>query len=248
MPALDAVLAQSEEIRRRFLALGAPPEKVRVAGNFKFDFEPRELAAGSPVKSLLDRVQPAQVWIAASTMPPARREMWTRTISSIAAFQPVGPRYPGLMLILAPRKPERFDVTAGKAGCRRPPVCPPLAPGNAERRSAPGPAARFHRRTEQLCSPWRTWSSWAGRWRSAAGTTSWNRRFTARPVLTGPHMENFQAIADDFRAHEASVSIGSAQELASFLQKLRPIRMRRGGSASGRALAPRRSAALPGGP
>ena len=41
MPAVDAILAQSEEIRGRFLALGAKPERVRVAGNFKYDFEPR---------------------------------------------------------------------------------------------------------------------------------------------------------------------------------------------------------------
>ncbi len=55
--------------------------------------------------------------------------------------------------------------------------------------------------------PWRTWSSWAARWRTAAATTSWSRRFFGKPVITGPHMENFQAIADEFRAAGAHVEI-----------------------------------------
>ncbi len=40
------ILAQSEEERRRFLYLGAPPDRVRVTGNLKYDF------AGRPVKPL----------------------------------------------------------------------------------------------------------------------------------------------------------------------------------------------------
>ena len=41
LPQADSILAQTEEIRERFLALGAPPERVRVGGNFKYDFEAR---------------------------------------------------------------------------------------------------------------------------------------------------------------------------------------------------------------
>ncbi len=40
------ILAQSEEERQRFLYLGAPPERVRVTGNLKYDFDAR------PVKPL----------------------------------------------------------------------------------------------------------------------------------------------------------------------------------------------------
>jgi 3-deoxy-D-manno-octulosonic-acid transferase len=34
-----------------------------------------------------------------------------------------------------------------------------------------------------------------------------------KPVLVGPHMENFQEIADQFRAEEAMVQVASAEEL-----------------------------------
>ncbi len=40
------ILAQSEEERHRFLYLGAPPERVRVTGNLKYDF------SGRPIKPL----------------------------------------------------------------------------------------------------------------------------------------------------------------------------------------------------
>ncbi len=44
--AFDWILAQNEEERQRFLYLGAPPERVRVTGNLKYDFDAR------PVKPL----------------------------------------------------------------------------------------------------------------------------------------------------------------------------------------------------
>ena len=41
-----------------------------------------------------------------------------------------------------------------------------------------------------------------------------------KPVITGPHMENFQAIADDFRAAEASIAIATGAELAGAVERL----------------------------
>ena len=41
-----------------------------------------------------------------------------------------------------------------------------------------------------------------------------------KPVLFGPHMENFQAIADDFRVAEACVTIAGAGELAGAVERL----------------------------
>jgi 3-deoxy-D-manno-octulosonic-acid transferase len=35
-----------------------------------------------------------------------------------------------------------------------------------------------------------------------------------RPVIVGPHMENFQEIADEFRAEGALITVASAEELA----------------------------------
>jgi tetraacyldisaccharide 4'-kinase len=219
MPALDAVVAQSEEIRERFLALGAPPEKVQVAGNFKYDFEPRALPAGSPVKDLLDRLRPEQIWIAASTMPPAGTGDVDEDDIVIAALQQLAPRYPGLMLILAPRKPERFAVTAGKLDSARIPYV---------RRSALGQANGSRPRVLLLDSIGELSGLFAaadvvfmgGTLARRGGHNILEPALFGKPVITGPHMENFQAIADDFRASQASVPIASGAELAAALERL----------------------------
>jgi 3-deoxy-D-manno-octulosonic-acid transferase len=35
----------------------------------------------------------------------------------------------------------------------------------------------------------------------------------AKPVIVGPHMENFQEIADEFKAEDALIEVTSAEEL-----------------------------------
>jgi len=219
MPAPDAILAQTEEIRGRFLALGAPPDKVRVAGNFKYDFEPRALPEDSPVKELLDRARPAQIWIAASTMPPATTGDVDEDDVVIAAFQQIAPSFPGLMLILAPRKPERFAVTAGKLDAAGVPYV---------RRSALGSANGSRPRVLLLDSIGELSGLFevadvvfmGGTLARRGGHNILEPALFGKPVITGPHMENFQAIADDFRAFEASVPIASGAELAAAVERL----------------------------
>jgi 3-deoxy-D-manno-octulosonic-acid transferase len=219
MPALDAILAQSEEIRRRFVALGAPPGKVHVAGNFKYDFEPRALPDGSPVRALLDRIQPAQVWIAASTMPPAAADDVDEDDIVIAAFQRLTPAYPGLMLILAPRKPERFAVTAGKLDSAGVPYI---------RRSALGSQNGSRPHVLLLDSIGELSGLFAvadvvfmgGTLARRGGHNILEPALFGKPVIAGPHMENFQAIADDFRSANASVAIASGAELAAAVDRM----------------------------
>ncbi|MCX6629078.1 MAG: hypothetical protein NTW28_15780, partial [Candidatus Solibacter sp.] len=105
LAAVDRILAQTEEMRHRFLALGA--QRVTVGGNLKYDFTARAADAGSPVVQLVERVRPAKVWIAASTMADERVD---EDDAVIAAWR----RMEGVLLILVPRKPERFDVVGGK--------------------------------------------------------------------------------------------------------------------------------------
>jgi tetraacyldisaccharide 4'-kinase len=219
LPAADAILAQSEEIRQRFIALGAPPEKVRAAGNFKYDFEPRALPQSSPVGELLASVRPSQVWIAASTMPPAAADDVDEDDIVISAFQQLAPRHPGLLLILAPRKPERFAVTAGKLDSAGVPYL---------RRSALGNSNGARPRVLLLDSIGELSGLFAvadvvfmgGTLAQRGGHNILEPALFGKPVITGPHMENFQAIADDFRASHAAVPIASGAELAAAVERL----------------------------
>jgi 3-deoxy-D-manno-octulosonic-acid transferase len=219
LPAVDVIQAQSEEIRGRFVALGAPAEKVQVAGNFKYDFEARALPPDSPVKELLERVAPEKIWIAASTMPPAAAGDVDEDDVVIGAFQQLAPRHPGLMLILAPRKPERFSVTAGKLDSAA------LA---YVRRSTLGSSNGSRPRVLLLDSIGELSGLFemadvvfmGGTLARRGGHNILEPALFGKPVITGPHMENFQAIADDFHAAQAAVPIASVDELADAVERL----------------------------
>ena len=219
MPALDSILAQSDQIRDRFVALGAPPGRVHVSGNFKYDFEARSLAADSPVKQLLDRLRPAQVWIAASTMPPSATGDPDEDDVAIAAHRELAARHPGLLLILAPRKPERFAAAAGKLEAAGVPFV---------RRSALGGPAGSLPCVLLLDSIGELSGLFAladvvfmgGTLARRGGHNILEPALYGKPVIAGPHMENFQAIADDLQAASAYVAIAGAAELSGAVERL----------------------------
>ena len=66
MESVDWVLAQSPQDEKRYIAAGAPPSRVRVAGNLKYDFQPNSSSAPTELLAVLRR----PLWIAASTTGP----------------------------------------------------------------------------------------------------------------------------------------------------------------------------------
>jgi 3-deoxy-D-manno-octulosonic-acid transferase len=91
---------QSQEDARRIIALGAPPERVVVTGNLKTDLAPQEAGAESLWQRLLGLGEDDLVWIAGSTH---RGE----DAAVLDAFARLRARFPLLVLLLAPRHPER---------------------------------------------------------------------------------------------------------------------------------------------
>ena len=211
----DLILAQTDKIRERYLELGAPADRVQVGGNFKYDFEPRAADVGSPVVHLLGRVKPDKVWIAASTMPPAEAGDPDEDDAVIAAYQEVARQRPDLFLILAPRRPERFDVAAGKLE----------AAGISFVRRTDLPGNRSHVLLLDTIGELASLFSLAdvvfmgGTLAHRGGHNILEPAFFGKPVIVGPHMENFQAIAEQFRGHQAVVGIGSAAELADAVER-----------------------------
>ncbi len=220
LPAADCILAQADGIRERFLALGAPPERVHTTGNFKYDFEARPAPKDSPVLALLARLRPAKVWIAASTMPPASPGDVDEDDAVLAAFRELATRHPALLLILVPRKPESFDQAAQKLAASGIPylrrseltagVVLPL-PGVLLLDSIGELGGLFGAADVVFMG---------GSLAHRGGHNILEPAFFSRPVIVGPHMENFQAIADEFRDAHASVAINSAAELASAVGRL----------------------------
>jgi len=214
----DAILVQSETMRERYLSIGAPPNRVSVGGNLKYDTMPREAGPQSPMRRFIEELQPAQTWIAASTMPPAAAGDVDEDDAVVAAFQALAPQHPRLLLLMAPRKPERFDVVAAKlaeAGVRF-----------ARRSHLKGPlqlpAAILLDSIGELGGlfPLADVVFMGGTLAARGGHNILEPAFFAKPVICGPHMENFQEIAQEFRARGALVEIGAAAELASAVDGL----------------------------
>ncbi|HEX5431974.1 MAG TPA: tetraacyldisaccharide 4'-kinase, partial [Bryobacteraceae bacterium] len=212
----DAILAQSEEDAKRFVAAGAPSARVRAAGNLKYDFTPPAMGLAAGLAAFLDRARAGAVWIAASTMPPQHQGDPDEDDAVIAAFKDLN--RPELLLVLAPRKPERFDMAAEKLK---------LAGIPFARRSALTDAPAFSRALlldsiGELSAVFEHASVvfMGGTLASRGGHNILEPAYFAKPVIAGPHMENFAAIADEFTAAGALKRIESAEELAAAVADL----------------------------
>jgi 3-deoxy-D-manno-octulosonic-acid transferase len=209
----DAILAQSPLDCRRLLDAGAPQEKVHTGGNLKFDFQPAERAAASDLRGFLDRTGARRVILAGSTREGEEAHV-------IAAFRHVSCRYTDVLLILAPRHPERFDAVAAMlsgAGVR------------FIRRSRLDPRAALELPGVLLLDSLGELASVyplahavfvGGSLVDWGGHNVLEPAFAARPVVVGPHMQNFRAIADALLAAGAMIRINGAQELGPALLRL----------------------------
>ncbi len=105
---VDLFLAQTHEDRNRLIDIGAPPARVEVSGNLKFDLQPTE--PPSIVANLQDSFRATSahpVLVCGSTADDEEERML------LQAFQSILASHPHAVMILAPRHPERFaDVAA----------------------------------------------------------------------------------------------------------------------------------------
>ena len=101
-------LMQSKEDAARIIALGAPGERVVVTGNLKYDLsDPGERPLSAWMESELTKSHRRPVVVAGSVL--ANEE-----IAVLRAFADVEREFPHALLILAPRKPEQFDIAAAR--------------------------------------------------------------------------------------------------------------------------------------
>jgi len=99
------IAAQAEEDANRFLSIGATPSSVSVTGSIKFDVEisGQIRAESGALRQMLGTDRP--VWIAASTHEGEDRQI-------LEAHKNILERYPRARLIIVPRHPERFSAVA----------------------------------------------------------------------------------------------------------------------------------------
>lgn len=206
----NAILAQTAEDARRLKLAGAPEGSVSVGGNLKFDFKPPAGGIAADVAAFLQKKAATETWVAASTMPPKEAGDPDEDDAVITAFQRLD--RPDLLLILAPRHPQRFDAVAEKLArsgipfARRTRLAD--APGDARvlLLDSIGELAALFERADVVFM--------GGTLASRGGHNILEAAYFAKPVIAGPHMENFAAIAEEFTTGQALVRIGGAGELA----------------------------------
>jgi 3-deoxy-D-manno-octulosonic-acid transferase len=208
----DSILAQDATATARYRMLGAA--NVVEAGNLKYDFNPEETAVAPPVQDLVHRLKPSALWIAASTMPPAEPGDPDEDDVVLDAYQRVSASHPRLLLILVPRRPDRFDEAARKLDAR----------GIRYLRRSQLPSGSDDASAGVLLLD--SIGELGGLFRIAdvvfMGGTLVHRgghnilepAAFGVPVIIGPHMENFTEIAQAFRSASAVSEISRPADLA----------------------------------
>ncbi len=129
MRRLHVIAAQTAGDAERFIAVGVPPERVRVGGNLKFDFAlPADLSARAA--TLRGALGGRRAWVAGSTHEGEEKICLAAQHALEKRFGADAP-----LLILVPRLTGRFDTVAelltreGVAFARRSQGAPPLFSG-----------------------------------------------------------------------------------------------------------------------
>ncbi len=214
----DRILAQDERAAGRYRELGA--ERVEAAGNLKYDFDPDSARIAPDLAAWLERLNAGPVWIAASTMPPERAGDPDEDDLVVETFLRLRAGFPRLLLIWAPRKPERFDAAAerlqraGVAFMRR-----SRWQGGA---ALDLPGVLLVDTIGELAALCRVGDAvfLGGTFPHRGGHNPLEPAAFGVPVVAGPHMENFAEIAADFDRQAAWIRVPSGERLAAALEEL----------------------------
>jgi 3-deoxy-D-manno-octulosonic-acid transferase len=194
-----AVLAQSAGDAAKFRSLGV---EVQEWGNLKFFTAP--LPVDDAALTILQAQIPPPLWLAASTHPGEEEICATAHALLLAKF-------PALTTIIAPRHPERGAAVAA--------LC-----GNAPRRALgqlPAAGQIYVADTLGELGLFFRMSPFAFIGNSLAGYGGHNiiePALLSRPVITGPHLENFEEPAAILRAAGMLLEVHDAASLAAGIE------------------------------
>jgi 3-deoxy-D-manno-octulosonic-acid transferase len=100
---VSVFLAQTQTDRERLIEIGAPPDRVEVTGNLKFDVAaPEPPAIVASLRAAFHNTNTGPIIVAGSTMDGEESLL-------LRAFEIVRGSHPHAVMILAPRHPQRFQ-------------------------------------------------------------------------------------------------------------------------------------------
>ena len=202
---VSMICARTPREAARFRALGAPAERVFATGNLKAD----AAVLASPIETrraladLLHLKAEAEVLVAGCTMPGEEDLV-------LEAFARTRTVCPDIRLLLAPRHPERFDQVAGSVAA---------SGWQCHRRTSGGPDGAEVLLLDTIGELPVAYglgivSFVGGSMVPTGGHNLLEPAVYGQPVLFGPHMENFAALAEEFLEAGAARVVSDADELA----------------------------------
>ncbi|MBQ9726196.1 MAG: metallophosphoesterase, partial [Kiritimatiellae bacterium] len=217
----DVLLAQSPLDRDRLVAAGAPPEKIRVTGSVKFDVPPPAPDALARARGILSRggVEPGRdlVLLGGSTWPGEE-------LALARAWRAARAEVPALRLVLVPRHAERAAEVAAELQGEG------FAVERSSRLPDRGTAGESGRETVLLVDetgvlfPLYSFADLVFVGKTLApnegGQNMIEPASFGKPVVLGPHTENFAAVMETFRAAGAVLEVADPATLAAEVLRL----------------------------
>jgi 3-deoxy-D-manno-octulosonic-acid transferase len=206
---VDLFLAQTDADRQRLITIGSLPQRVAVIGNLKFDVKaPAESELARLLRRVLAPSEPVLVF--GSTVEGEEALLFPCFKSVLAEFTQA-------VIVLAPRHPERFDEVAEllrssgfsfwrRSAWKRTPLS-----GGVLLLDTIGELASTYSLAEIAFV--------GGSLVPRGGHNILEPAQFAKPIIIGPHYDNFREIVRAFLAHQA-VRVVSRDQLAATVLEL----------------------------
>jgi 3-deoxy-D-manno-octulosonic-acid transferase len=207
----DRILAREEVDHQRFLSIGAHGDVVETSGNVKFDFAPDDhpLEIAPRLEAL---IAGRPTIVLGSTMVGEDEEL----LPELERFI----RDRGAFAIIAPRKPERFEVVAALLATtslttiRRSEMSAalPPSPPNVLLLDTFGELARLYRYAAMAFI--------GGSLAPTGGHNPIEAAAAGVPVCFGPHMSNFREIASVFLRDGGGAEVRNGRDVFALAERL----------------------------
>lgn len=205
MDAVSVIAAQTPEDARRFIEIGASPEKTLVMGNVKFEIQ-FDQAMQQHSQSLRQNGFPNRKVLIAGSTHPGEEE---RVLDVLESLRKV---LPDCLLILAPRHPERCDQVQSLCTLRGHRVVRRSDQRHCEREDTVllidtlGELRSFYGAADVAFV--------GGSLVPIGGHNLLEPAIAGVPVLFGPHMHHFKSIARQIQECGGGIQVNDCRHLA----------------------------------
>ncbi|MEE8348027.1 MAG: 3-deoxy-D-manno-octulosonic acid transferase [Acidobacteriota bacterium] len=207
---------QTRQDKERILKLGAPPERVNQMGNLKYDYQlieiPEKTERVTRIEKLLKPTPDHLLWVCGSTRDGEEEIL-------LEVFESLSQEFPALRMLLAPRHPHRAEGISRLV--RSLPFnfirssqldAPIAAPPEVLILDSIGELAYLYQLADVVFV--------GGSLVNTGGHNIIEAAYFAKPILFGPHMENFREVSSTFLQSYAALQVQSKEDLKAKVHDL----------------------------